>query len=439
MALLKTLAALALALPIAANAAPSPPDPACRVGAYALEGGGHLTVWSQGKGRLGYLLPDGEQGSLGPMDAGVYSNAPAAPTAMLTFAGCAPNVTLSARGKPNRTAKRIGFQEQVLAFRAGDMMLSGKLVTPVGRSVRKVAIYVDGSDENPAVDSTYWQYELPLRGIGVFVLDKRGTGASTGATTSNFHLRAADVAAAVQEVRAKMGSKVDIGLIGLSQGGWVAPLSASKRPVDFVVVGYGMAEGVTDEDRQEIIQNLQAAGFGPADIKEAVELQTAAAAVAKSHWTSGYERFDELKAKYANARWINALGKDGFTALMVTTPSSLFRDLGPKMDQGISFEYEPRPVIAALRTRQLWVLGGSDTNAPSATTVEILTTLQQSNSGLAVAVFPKADHGIVETTLVDGVSHVRLSAGYLDLVAGWIKNGRIPPTPSARVQPAGGN
>ena len=412
----------------AAAAEPLPRDTACSVGAYRLANGGHVTITGQPKDRLGYLLPDGERGTLQRQGGGVFTQAPPRAPLSLTLPGCgAERITLAGRGE----ASRIPFQETAFQVPAGELGLSGKLVTPRDRPIRQVAIFVDGSDQTGAVDMTYWQYELPLRGVGVFILDKRGTGGSQGKATANFHLRAADVLAAVRKMRGVLGPKVSIGLIGVSQGGWVAPLAASKEPVDFVVVAYGMAEGVTDEDREEIIQNLEAAGFGPADIKDAVELQAAAAAVAKSHWIAGWERFDALKAKYATAPWLKAMGQEGFTGMMVAAPSSVARQLGPKVDLGVSFEYEPAPVIAALKTRQLWVLGGGDTSAPSARTLAILQGIQKTNHALSVAVFPKADHGIVETTQVDGVTHVRLAAGYLDLVAGWIRSGKAPTTPGA--------
>ena len=145
---------------------------------------------------------------------------------------------------------------------------------------------------------------------------------------------------------------------------------------------------------------------------------------------------DELKIKYAKAPWLKAIGNDGFTGLLARMPSKLAREIAPKVDLGVSFEYEPRPVIAGLRTAQLWVLGGDDHSAPSARTLKILTEVQAQNATLSVAVFPKADHGIVETFQSEGVSHVRSAPGYLDLVAGWMRDGRVRAVEGANVQPA---
>lgn len=430
-------AAAALAPAPAAWAAPLPREIACVAGAYVMPDGGHLIVTGQEKGQLGYLLPDGERGLLRPGRPGEFTETPPRPALSLAFSGCGPVVRVAIGDGPARPATRVVFRETPLSVHAGDLTLSGKLVAPGRGRIRKAAIFVDGSDQTGAVDRTYWQYALPLRGIGVFVLDKRGTGGSGGAPTADFHLRAADVVAAQRVVRRHAGPGVDVGLLGVSQGGWVAPLAATAEPSGFVVVAYGLAEGVTAEDRDEIVQDLQAAGFGAAEIAEALELQAAAAAVARSRWTQGWEALDALKAKYAKAPWIGALSNEGFTGLLVKMPSELARRIAPKADLGVSFDYEPRPVIAALRTRQLWVLGGDDHSAPSARTLEILRELQAENPKLTVAVFPRAEHGIVERTETGAVSHVRLSAGYLDLVARWIDSGRTPRVSGAVVHAPG--
>ena len=429
-------AALAIALPAAAASAPLPDHVACRLGAYAAPGGGALILTPMDKSSLRYLMPDGERGTLRQTDGEDFVETAPRPAIRLSFPKCdsAPRLTRGS-GAP-LTLRRVKFRETLMQFDSNGLRLSGKLVTAGAGNPQQVAIYVDGSDQTPAVDRTYWQYALPLRGVGVFVLDKRGTGGSAGAQTANFHLRAADVVGAVREVRRLVGPKTRVGLLGLSQGGWVAPLAATLEPVDFVAVGYGLAEGVTSEDRDELIQDLQAAGFGPTDLADALELQSAAADVAKSHWTTGWERLDALKIKYAKAPWLKAIGNDGFTGLLVRMPSKLAREIAPKVDLGVSFEYEPRPVIAGLQTRQLWILGGDDRSAPSARTLQILTEIQSRNSTLAVAVFPNADHGIVEEFQSDGISHVRLAAGYLDLVAGWMRDGRVRPVEGVNVQPA---
>ena len=100
---------------------------------------------------------------------------------------------------------------------------------------------------------------------------------------------------------------------------------------------------------------------------------------------------------------------------------------GPAQAQGLSFNYEPRPVIETIKPRQLWLLGGSDRQAPSARTVEILQEIQHTRADLDVVVFPAADHGLTERFKGAGGETSAYSRGLFDLLASWILTG----TPAA--------
>ena len=52
------------------------------------------------------------------------------------------------------------------------------------------------------------------------------------------------------------------GAFGGSQGGWVAPLTATLVPLDFVIVGYGWQRASRLRDRDEVEEEVRAAGFG---------------------------------------------------------------------------------------------------------------------------------------------------------------------------------
>jgi hypothetical protein len=65
----------------------------------------------------------------------------------------------------------------------------------------------------------------------------------------------------------------------------------------------------------------------------------------------------------------------------------------------------------------LWIVAGKDTEAPSAPTLEFLRTLQREPPQLDIAVFPNADHGILEDD--------RQSTGYHDLLVKWIRTRKL--------------
>jgi uncharacterized protein len=90
------------------------------------------------------------------------------------------------------------------------------------------------------------------------------------------------------------------------------------------------------------------------------------------------------------------------------------------MAQGLTFEYEPRPVIESIKLRQLWLLAGNDRQAPYAGTQVILGQIQRKRPNLAVVVFPNADHGLVESKKAANGVVLAYSAKLFDLTANWI-------------------
>ena len=93
---------------------------------------------------------------------------------------------------------------------------------------------------------------LTRNGIAVLRYDKRGTGSSTGdfasATTMDF---ADDAQSGVAYLKSRKDIDLGhIGLIGHSEGGWIAPIVAVRDPqVAFIVMMPAGREGRRSADR----------------------------------------------------------------------------------------------------------------------------------------------------------------------------------------------
>ena len=85
-------------------------------------------------------------------------------------------------------------------------------------------------------------------------------------------------------------------------------------------------------------------------------------------------------------------------------------------------DYDAQAALRRVRVPMLWVVAGKDTEAPSRPTLEFLRALQPAPPQLDIAVFPNADHGILEEGEQHGQAYARNSAGYFDLLAHWIRN-----------------
>src|SRR5207245_6013028 len=138
--------------------------------------------------------------------------------------------------------------------------------------------------------------------------DKRGTGASKGKYTQDFDTLADDAVAAMREAKRIAGVRcARIGYQGGSQGGWVAPLAATRAPVDFVIVSFGLAVSVIDEDQEEVALEMRLKGHTKEEISKALEVASAAEAVFESNFTKGFENFDAVRAKYRSEPWYKEL------------------------------------------------------------------------------------------------------------------------------------
>ncbi|MBT9494665.1 MAG: alpha/beta fold hydrolase [Paucibacter sp.] len=396
----------------------------CLLGVYTLPAGRSVTITGVG-GRprgLQYILSNGQFGDLQEAADGTFGAA----GLLIKFEPCSAGTMTINKGKVAEQAMRLRLIEKETSFYSDGVKLHGKLVLPPGGHAQSLAVWIEGSNNDPSTDDSVWQYELARRGLAVFVYDKRGTGASAGAPLSDFQARARDTAAALQAARRLAPDIRSVGVIGASQGGWVAPLTATLVELDFVIAAFAMAEGPIAQDRALVEQQVREAGFDAAALAEAKALTVITERIVRSNMREGFAELDAFKAKHAGAPWLEAIQPRSYTGIFLKFSSEDIKTKGPALAQGLSFDYEPRPVIEAVKSRQLWLLGGSDRQAPNAATQVILRQIQLQRQNIAVVVFPHADHGLVESTqTADGLA-LSYSAKLFDVAADWIKEQRLP-------------
>lgn len=172
------------------------------------------------------------------------------------------------------------------AFRAADVTidtgavtLAATLLTPIDESPAPAVIIIPGS--GAATRNGSWNMYrnigeyLVERGVAVLLYDKRGVGGSTGDWESEtFDERAQDVAAMVTYLQSR--AEIDpnrIGLIGHSQGAYIAPLVVAEYPSDvkFVVMLAGSGQKVWDQ----ILTNERAESLGNGSSEDEVNERVA--------------------------------------------------------------------------------------------------------------------------------------------------------------------
>lgn len=410
-----------------AGAALAGAGPDCHIGAYRLSGGQVLDVAPTSDGGLRWRRFDGATGALRPAPSGGWTSQygwTGRPDGITVSLGdCSPGA-LRFDGQPGR---RIPLRVTETTFVADGVTLAGRLVLPAGGGRVPIVVLVHGSERDSARDFNALQRLLPAVGVGAFVYDKRGTGASGGTYTQDFSRLAADAVAALGEARRLAGRRAGrVGFQGGSQGGWVVPLAASRTSVDFAIVSFGLAVSVIDEDRQEVELEMRLRGHGPDEIARALEIATAAETVFESGFTSGFEALEAVQARYRDQPWFKDV-HGNFTYLILNKSRAEIEALAPVFRMGTPFRYDPMPTLAALNTPQLWVLGGQDLEAPSAETSARLRGLIARGRPITLALYPKAEHGMTEfETAPDGERlSTRFSPGYFAMLADFARTGRL--------------
>lgn len=399
----------------------------CHVGAYRLVDGSVVDVGPSDGSHLRWRREDGTTGLLTSHADGTWSSTLGwtdRPDGIeVAFSDCTKG-----RIDFNGTrGQRIAFDVTNTRFQGAGVTLAGRLVLPKGNGRVPIVVLVHGSEHMSALDFYSLQRMFPAAGIGVFVYDKRGTGASGGQYTQSYLLLADDAIAAVGEAKRLAGPRAGrIGYQGGSQGGWVAPLAAKISPVDFVIVGFGLAVSPLDEDREAIAYDMQRQGYGPDVMAKAMQVADTSAAILLSNFRSGYDKLGALKKQYGQEPWFKHVHGD-VTWVLLAWPVEELKQKGPVLFAGAPLQYDPMPVLRNLDTPQLWILGGEDADAPSAETVKRLRALQHAGRPITLAVYPHAEHGMYEfETQPDGTRvDTRNPDGYFGMMRDFILSGRL--------------
>jgi uncharacterized protein len=414
---------------LAAESAPASDDLTgdCRIGTYHLQDGADVDIGATEGPHLRWRRADGTTGVLIKESDGSWTS-----TLGWTQRPDGKRVSFSdcASGEINFDGvkgKRIAFDVTETKFQGAGVTLAGRLLMPKSSSRVPIVVLIHGSEHDSARDFYALQRLFPAEGIGAFVYDKRGTGASTGRYTQDYLLLADDAIAAVHEAKRLAGSREGrIGYQAGSQGGWVAPLAAKIEPVDFVIVGFGLAVSPLDEDREAIALDMTRHGYGADVMAKAMEVADATAAILLSDFREGYDQLEAVRRKYENEPWFKYVHGDITFALLEMSQAQL-RERGPELLPHVPMQYDPMPVLRNLDVPQLWILAADDTDAPSAETEHRLRALAAEGKPIVTAVFPHTDHGIYEyETKADGTRvSTRNPDGYFAMMRDFIRTGRI--------------
>ena len=412
------MATAAVFLAVAASAQSAEPqstEPVCEAGAYGAPDEDIVVLtpkdWIASPG-LFYLTLDGRYGST------LWATSP-----VTCGAGY---VLLKTENAAQIRLEKRDFKRTREEVPVAGAVLVGDLLEPVGQGtspVRPLVVMVHGSETEPAIDNNR-AYLLAAQGVTVFTYDKRGTGQSGGFYTQNFELLADDAAAAMAHAQSLTRGRFNrSGYWGQSQGGWVAPLAATRSKVDFVAVGYGLVSSPIDEDRDQMLLEAQTLGLDEPEKKQIRRLSQATAKIVSSHFTSGFEALDTLRKEAGNEKWAGQINGE-YSGDMLRMSDSDLRRVGRAVFDNLEiiWNYDSTSVLKRLQIPLLWTIAAKDREAPINETVASLTTFQKQGKPFDAYIFPDTDHGMYEfVEKPDGSrSNTRVTDGYFKLIGDWI-------------------
>jgi dienelactone hydrolase len=251
-----------------------------------------------------------------------------------------------------RTARRVEIERwEDVSFSNGDVQLAGTLIRPSTGTRHPAVILVHYSGPANRESGLPFARFLIRHGIAVLGYDKRGVGASTGDwNTASFDDLASDAVAAFEYLKTR--SDIDaaqVGLLGVSQAGWVMPIAAVRAPqfaflISVSGAGVSGAETMIDHARNE----MQAGGMPRDRVEQVLELMKLQMEFARTG--RGWEQYMAGRAKLA-ARMGSP--PDNFPG---TPDHPWLQFLRPLV------AYDPAPTLRQLQVPTLALFGELDNN-----------------------------------------------------------------------------
>ncbi|UCE24508.1 MAG: alpha/beta hydrolase [Candidatus Zixiibacteriota bacterium] len=308
-----------------------------------------------------------------------------------------PPVSIHLKRRPDPHLPNI----EPVRFPSDSLLLYGDLLLPDCHPPYPAVVVIEGSTTE---GRQLWTYRsigdlFARNGIAALVYDKRGAGQSDGNIDSvTFNDLASYVVSAVQYLTTRDDiDSESIGLFGISQGGWLAPLGANRSgKVSFVIMLAGPAVSIWQQELHRVEYSMRAGLYGEDEPDVFSETEIAAA---MAHSRLGFEAaqdpqmWADWKASVSTAEkasWADYVNLD-----------STREDL----EGWLRFRYDPGETLRKTTIPVLALFGDADVFVPPVENVPLLERYlsEAGNEEFRIVTFPNVGHDFFTgATLVGG-------------------------------------
>ncbi len=333
--------------------------------------------------------------------------------------------------RPQLPSKPYPYNEEEVEFenKSAGVRIAGTLTWPKTAGPFAAAILLTGSGPQDR-DSTMFGHkpflvladDLTRRGFAVLRMDDRGVGKSTGnVARSTFEDLAQDAALAIEFLRTR--KEIDpkaIGLIGHSEGGFIAPMVAQAAFV-VLLAGPGVpGEALLYEQGQAVLRAVNA----PQNVRDRQsQLQHLLfTAVQSERDPAKLEiRLRAAVAEFkANISPDELAGTPGFDQQM---EGEIRRMMFPELQSLV--RHDPRPYLNALKCPVLAMIGSLDAQVPAKQNLPAIVAALLSTSDFQVVSLPGLNH-LFQTARTGAIAEFAaieetISPVVLEMLGAWLK------------------
>ena len=289
--------------------------------------------------------------------------------------------------------------------------LNAEMILPTGEGPFPGVVFLHGSGPQPKDASRFAAVALAELGVASIVFDKRGVGGSEGNWQKASFVDLADDGVSVARFLLAHKAVSTVGFFGHSQGGWIAPLAASKwSGTSFVISSAGPAVSPSREAHWGFVRNVRKFGGDQSDEKTVRDLIDAwHLGVRSSQWHS----FDSMRSVAQSKPWFASSGLSELS----NRPDPQFAE-----SYRAYMDYDPLPALKRLRMPILSILASDDESIDTMETEEVFKRLRGEGLNIQIKKYQGYDHSMRRVSSQGRIRWPGHPEDYFQMQAKFIKD-----------------